>query len=236
MTHADMGQPEDTGTGPVEDIGTGAVDDIGEREGANPPLLFDLRTQLGGPRGVFDSSVPGVVMAIATVFTSVWRAIIAALISAALLAAFRLVRREPVRQTAMSLGGIALCYLLARSTGNAKTFFLPGILINGGYAVALLISLIVRQPVIGFAAAMLDARYQHWQSHPPLRRAAARATVLWLAVFSLRFFIVGGLYLRNRADLLPVTRLALGLPLYVAAIGVTVLLLRGHAREADAVS
>ncbi|MDQ1702126.1 MAG: hypothetical protein QOF57_1378 [Frankiaceae bacterium] len=217
MTNADTPRPgEELETGPEE---------------INPPLLFDLRTQLGGPRGVFDSSVPGVVMAVATVFTSVWRAIVAALVAAALLAVFRLVRREPVRQTAMSLGGIALCYLLARSTGSAKTFFLPGILLNGGYAVAMLISLVIRRPVIAYAAAMLDSRYQHWQRHPPLQRAATRATLLWLVVFALRFFVVGTLYLQDRADLLPVTRLILGLPLYVAAIGLTVLMLRSHAQK-----
>jgi len=219
MTNADSPRPD------ADAPATPDADEI------NPPLLFDLRTQLGGPRGIFDSSLPGVVMAVASVFTTVWHAIVAALISAALLAAFRLVRHEPVRQTAMSLAGIALGYLLARSTGSAKTFFLPGILMNGGYALAMLISLLARRPLIAYAAAMLDARYQHWQRHPPLRRAAARATLLWLLVFGVRFVVVGGLYLRDRADLLPATRLALGLPLYVAAIGVTVLLLRSHAKD-----
>jgi hypothetical protein len=197
----------------------------------NPPLLFDLRSQLGGPRGVFDSTLPGVVMTIATLFTSVSRAIVAALIAAALLAVVRLLRHEPVRQTAMSLGGIGLCYLLARTTGDTKKFFLPGILLSGGYAAAMLISLLVRLPLLGFVAAMLDARYAHWQSDRPLRRAAMRATFLWFLFFAVKFVVVGSLYLANRTDLLPVTRLALGLPLYVAVIGLTVLLLRPHARS-----
>ena len=220
-----MTNPE---TGDADHNTAGHPVDESAHEPVNPPLIFDLRTQLGGPRGVFDSSAPGVVMAVATVFTSVSRAIVAALIAAALLAVVRLVRREPVRQTAMSLGGIALGYLLARSTGSAKTFFLPGILFNGGYAIAMLASLLARRPLIGYAAAMLDARYQHWQRDRPLRRAAARATGLWLFVFSVRFFVVGALYLQDRADLLPATRLALGLPLYVIAIILTVVMLRPH--------
>ncbi len=222
MTNADSARPDPDPDGDGDGDGDGEL---------NPPLLFDLRTQLGGPRGIFDSSLPGLVMTVSTLFTSVWRAIVISLLAAALLAVFRLVRREPVRQTAMSLGGIVLCYLLARSTGTAKTFFLPGILFNGGYMLAILVSLLARRPLIGYLAAMLDERFQHWQAHPPLRRAATRATVLWLVVFGLKFGVVGGLYLRDRADLLPATRLALGLPLYVAAIGVTVLLLRSHAQE-----
>ena len=199
---------------------------------SNPPLLFDLRTQLGGRRGIFDSSLPGVVMAVATLFTSISRAIVAALVTAALLALVRLLRHEPVRQTAMSLGGIALAYLLSRATGNAKDFFLPGVLFNAAYGVAFLVSLVVRRPLIAYAAAMLDSRYQHWQEHDPLRRAATRATLLWFAFFAVKAGVVGGLYAANRVDLLPVTRLALGLPLYFVVIALTVLLLRPHGAEA----
>ncbi|MCU1675869.1 MAG: hypothetical protein JWM93_627 [Frankiales bacterium] len=227
MTNADTNPPGDPAPPSRQALEPAAT------AAGNPPLLFDLRTQLGGPRGVFDSSFPGVVMAVATVVTTVPRAIVAALVAAALLALFRLARREPVRQTAMSLGGIALCYFLSRATGDTKTFFLPGILFNGAYALGLLVSLVIRRPAIGFAAAMLDARYQHWQQHAPLRRAATRATIVWVVVFALRFFVVGGLYVQKRVDLLPVTRLALGLPLYVASIGLTVLLLRPHAQAAD---
>ena len=220
-----MTNPE---TGDTDESAAVRPADESVHEPANPPLLFDMRTQIGGPRGMFDSSFPGLVMTISTLFTSVWRSIIAALVAAALLATFRLIRREPAKQTAMSLGGIAFGYVLARSTGEAKTFFLPGIVLSGAYLLAFLISLAVRQPLMGFAAAMLDARYQHWQTHPPLRRAATRATVLWLGFFAVKFFVVGGLYLGNRTDWLPVTRLALGLPLYVVVIGITVVLLRPH--------
>ena len=182
---------------------------------------------------MFDASAPGFVMAMATISVELMTAIVVALVFTALLALFRLVRREPVRQTATGLLGIALGYFLARSTGEAKDFFLPGILLSGAYGLAFLISIVVRRPVMGFVAAMLDPRYAHWRTHPPLLPAATRATVVWVVFYAVKFVVVGGIYLADRADLLPITRVALGLPMYAATVALTVWLLKPHRREDD---
>lgn len=181
---------------------------------------------------MFDASAPGFVMAMATIFVDLMQAIAIALAFAALLAVVRLVRREPTRQTATGLLGIALGYFLARSTGDAKDFFLPGILLSAAYGVAFLVSIVIRRPLMGFVAALLDPRYAHWRSHPPLLRAATRATCVWVAFYAIKFFVIGGIYLADRADLLPITRVALGLPMYAATVALTVWLLKPH-RQAD---
>lgn len=185
----------------------------------------DLATMLGGRRGVIDASVPGIVLVSVDVVTTLWWAIAAAVASAAVLAVLRVARGEPLRQAAYGVVGMAAAALLAWKTGDAKTFFLPGIFINIGYATALLVSIVVRRPLLGYVAAMLDKRYGHWRDDERLRRAATYATLVWLAMFTARAVVQGWLYLTDHETWLATMRLAMGWPLWGLALAATLLLL-----------
>jgi hypothetical protein len=191
-------------------------------------VMPDLGDLLGGKRGVIDASIPGVVLVFVDALLSLPVAIAAAVASAALLAVVRLVRREPIKQAAMGLLGLAGAAALAAFTGQAKTYFLPGILISAGYAVATLVSIAVGHPALGYVAALLDRRYAHWRTHPPLRRAAAQATAVWSAVFATRAAVQGWLYAGNHDTWLAGAKLALGLPLWAVAVTASLLLLEGQ--------
>jgi uncharacterized protein DUF3159 len=192
------------------------------------PFVLDIGEMIGGRRGVIDTSVPGVTLVIVDTFTSLMWAIVVALVAAALLAVIRAARREPLRQAAMGLLGLVGAAALARFTGQAKNYFLPGILINAGYAVLAIASIAVRRPVLGYVAAMMDRGYSHWQEHPPLRRAAVIATAMWAAVFSLRAIVQGYLYVHGHVHWLAPVRLGMGLPLWALALAGTLFVLEGH--------
>src|SRR4051794_15908334 len=183
---------------------------------------------IGGRRGVIDASVPGVVLVIVDTFTSLMWAITAALVAAAVLSVIRAVRHEPLRQAAMGLVGLVGAAALARYTGQAKNYFLPGILINALYALLALGSIAIRKPALGYVAAMLDKSYSHWQTNPPLHRAAAIATGMWAAVFALRAIVQGYLYVHGHVHWLAPVRLGMGLPLWALALAGTLFVLEGH--------
>ncbi|HET7529987.1 MAG TPA: DUF3159 domain-containing protein [Mycobacteriales bacterium] len=197
------------------------------------PFAFDLGEMIGGRRGVIDASVPGVALVIVDTFASLAGAIVVALAAAAVLAVVRAVRREPLRQAAMGLLGLAGAAALAAFTGEAKRYFLPGILINAGYAVLAVASIAAGRPALGYVAAMLDRGYSHWRAHPPLRRAAAMATGMWAAVFALRAIVQGYLYVHGHVHWLAPVRLGMGLPLWALAVAGTLFVLEGHHRPAD---
>jgi len=150
-----------------------------------------------------------------------------------LLAALRAVRREPVRQAAMGLVGLAGAAALAAFTGQAKHYFLPGILINAAYAVLAIGSIAINRPALGYVAAMLDKGYSHWQTNPPLRRAATIATGMWAAVFMLRAIVQGYLYIHGHVHWLAPVRLGMGLPLWALAVAGTLFVLEGHHRAPE---
>ena len=197
------------------------------------PYALDIGEMIGGRRGVIDASVPGVTLVIVDTFASLMWAIVAALATAVLLAVLRAVRREPLRQAAMGLLGLVGAAALARYTGQTKNYFLPGILLNAAYAVLAAVSIVVRRPVLGYVAAMLDRGYGHWQEHPPLRRAAAIATGMWAAVFTLRAIVQGFLYIHGHVHWLAPVRLGMGLPLWALAVAGTLFVLEGHHRPPE---
>ena len=195
--------------------------------------VIDIGEMIGGRRGVIDASVPAVSLVIVDTFASLTWAIVVALVAAVIVAALRAVRREPLRQAAMGLLGLAGAAALAAFTGQAKTYFLPGILINAAYAVLAVVSIAVKRPALGYVAAMLDRGYGHWQDHPPLRRAATIATAMWAAVFALRAIVQGYLYVHGHVHWLAPVRLGMGLPLWGLAVAGTLFVIEGHHQPRD---
>jgi hypothetical protein len=179
---------------------------------------------------VIDASIPGLLLVIVDTFAPLRWAIVAALVAAAAVALVRRLRGEPMRQAAMGLGGLAGAAALAAFTGSAKTYFLPGILANAGYAVLAILSIAAGRPLLGYVAAVIDRGYAHWKDHAPLRRAATIATAMWAAVFSLRAVVQGYLYVHDQVDWLAPVRLALGLPLWALALAGTLFVLEGQRR------
>jgi hypothetical protein len=192
---------------------------------------IDLGRMLGGRRGVIDASVPGVTLVIIDAFTSLAWAIGGAVLAAVAIAVLRLVRREPLRQAGAGVAGLVAAAALAYFSGDAKTYFLPGILVNCAWAVAAIVSIVVGRPLLGYAAALLDRGYSHWQSDRDLRRAAVLATAVWAVVFTSRACVQGYLYLHNDVHWLAPVRLGMGLPLWGVAVAVTLLLLEGRRIE-----
>lgn len=187
----------------------------------------DFAALLGGRRGVIDASASGIVLVIFDTFSPLGWAIVAALVTAALVAVLRRLRDEPLRQAAMGLAGLAAAAALAFVSGDAKTYFLPGIIANAGYAVLTVTSILVGRPLLGYIAALLDRGYSHWRDDRALRRAAVLATAMWAAVFTLRACVQGYLYVHDSVGWLAPVRLGMGLPLWALAVAGTLFVLEG---------
>jgi hypothetical protein len=111
--------------------------------------------QLGGWRGMVDASLPTVAFIVANALGGLTVGIWAAAVSAGLVFLLRLVRRESVQQAISGLFAVVVAVVLAARTGEARNFFVFGILRNAGIAVVLLGSLAVRWPLVGVVAEFL---------------------------------------------------------------------------------
>lgn len=188
-----------------------------------------LERALGGRRGMIDSSVPTLVFLVAYAVTGnkLTTAIWAAVIAGAVIAGVRLVRRESVQQVVTGFAGVAISAFFASRTGEAKNYYVPGILTNAAYGVALLVSVLVGWPLIGVVVGLLTREGTAWRSNPPLRRAYAAATWIWVGVFAFRSAVQVPLYMMSNSDnpqalnTLGVAKIVMGAPLYLLAAYLT---------------
>ena len=154
---------------------------------AAPPSLADA---VGGPLGVAESALPAAafVLTYTVAGEDTRAAVIAAVALGVLFALARIVRGQTLQFALAGLGGLALSAYVVSRTGNAEDFFLPGLLANAGYALAYLISIIVRRPLLGFIIAALRGGDMSWRKDRCAVSAYSRASWIWVALFSLRLF------------------------------------------------
>jgi hypothetical protein len=180
---------------------------------------------LGGWSGTVVAAIPPLVFVVANAIGGLRSAIMAALASAALLAIYRLIRRESLQQAVMGVASVGVAALIAARTGEARGFFVLGIASAIGYAVVFASSLVVRRPLVGVLWEFLDpsplSDGQRWHKVAGLRRAYEIATAAALAMFSARAVVQLSLFKENRTGLLAVAKLAMGFPLYIGVVALS---------------
>jgi len=178
-----------------------------------------LSKAIGGWRGVIDSSVPSIVFLIVYLIdkSHLDRAVWAAVISGAAIAAWRLLRRQSVQQVIAGFFGVAFSAFIAAKTGSAVNFFLPGLLINIGYGLAFTISVLIRWPAIGLMVGGATGDVSGWRADDQLRRVYSAATWIWAGMFFLRVLVQVPLYLADLVGPLGVAKIAMGWPLTLFA-------------------
>ncbi|MGK5522200.1 DUF3159 domain-containing protein [Micromonospora sp. URMC 107] len=199
-----------------------------------PTLAEQMADQLGGWRGLVESSIPVVVFVLANIVGELRPAVIASVAVALVIAGLRLAQRRPVRHAVNGLFGIAVGAAIAWRTGDERDFYLPGILYGIGYGLALLVSAAVRQPLVGWIWSVLVAKGRaEWRDDPRLVRTFTGLTVLWGVVWLAKVGVQAGLYLAHQDTALGVARLVLGYPPYVLLLLITVWTVRRVTREAE---
>jgi hypothetical protein len=129
-----------------------------DAEQAEPVLTFDrhlVLEQLGGWRGMVDATLPTIAFIVANSLDGLRTGIWAALGAALLVFLLRLVRRETVQQAVSGLFAVGIAVAIAAFTGQARDFYVPGIIRNAGLAVVLFGSVAVRRPLVGVIAEFL---------------------------------------------------------------------------------
>jgi hypothetical protein len=146
----------------------------------------------------------------------------------------RLVQRGPVQYCVNALVGIGIgclfVWLSGRGGGDesqrALAYFLPGILYNAGYSAVMVLSILVRWPLVGLIVGSVSEDPTGWRRDPQVVRLCSRLTWLLVLPCLLRVAVQAPVWLAGRAaedtdpwlTALGVAKVAMGWPLQVAAL------------------
>jgi hypothetical protein len=202
-----------------------------------PSFSEQVADQLGGVRGMIESSIPVLAFVLANIVWDLKPALVVAVGLALAIAAYRLIRRQPVRHAVNGLVGIGIGAFLAWKTGSPKAFYLPGILLSLAYSVTMIGSILARRPIVGWIWSIVaDKGGTRWRDDEGLRRTFGRLTLLWAATYLAKVVVNFGVYFADgltedqQASILGIMRIALGFPPYALLAALTVWAVRRHLR------
>lgn len=196
---------------------------------------------------MLEAAVPTIIFTLTFITTQNLRLALVVSGSAALiLLATRLVQRSSVQFVLNSLAGIGIGALFAwrsaqgggDASDQALAYFLPGVIYNLIYSVVITTTILVRWPVVGFMVGSVAGDATAWRRDPQIVRLCGNLSWLLVAPCVLRVSVQLPLYLAGKngtydADAivaaLGISKIALGWPLQLAALGGMVwVLARNH--------
>ncbi|POM22877.1 hypothetical protein BTM25_50830 [Actinomadura rubteroloni] len=206
--------------------------DVRAHDTVEAAVRAQLAKALGGVRGMIEAAVPTIgFTATYLVAKDVKTAVIAGVAAAVVLLALRVAQRSNPQFVLNSLVGIAIAAFFALRSGKAEDAFLPGIIYNAVYSAAMLLSIAVRWPLVGFIIGSVTGDPTAWRSDPGVVRLCSRLTWLLMAPCLLRVVVQYPVWLMSgdQSGPLGIAKIAMGWPLQVAALALMVALLaRGN--------
>jgi hypothetical protein len=194
----------------------------------NNTVGVDLQAALGGKLGLTESGLPSVVFII--IYTANGQvlspALWGALATAGVLTVVRIVRRSSIQYALAGMFGVAFSAFIASRTGNAANFYLPGLLLQAGYAIGYTVSILVGWPLIGVLLGPLLGENFTWRDDPQRKRAYSQVTWLWVGMFVLRLLVQLPLYFLSMTVALGWVKVAMGWPLFALVLWLNYLVLR----------
>ncbi|MDW6059432.1 DUF3159 domain-containing protein [Streptomyces sp. FXJ1.4098] len=182
-----------------------------------------LLEAFGGVRGMVDTTVPGLVFVLFyTIKRDIHLAALASLGLTVLLALARLIRKETLKHAFSGVFGVAFGAIFAMMSGDAKNFYLPGMLYTLGLAIAYVLSAIFRYPLIGVLLGPMLKENLSWRTRNPGRfRAYTKSTWAWGLILLAKSAILFPLYWWGDATQLGWVKVALGIPPFLLAVYLT---------------
>ena len=199
----------------------------GARFKRNDSGEVDVMDAVGGVRGILEAILPGFIfLCVFLVAENLYIALAVAGGIALVFALARVVQRGSLIQSMSGFIGVLICAWSAWRTGDAADYYLPGLWMNLGYGVAILFSIIFRWPVLGFFYSFIRNEAETWRANPQRLKIYTRATWVFFAMFMLRLLVQVPLYLADNVAYLGVSRLFMGIPLYISILWLTWMMTR----------
>ncbi|MGA5605420.1 DUF3159 domain-containing protein [Streptomyces griseoincarnatus] len=177
----------------------------------------------GGVRGMVETVLPGLLfVSIYTVNKNLHMSALAALSVALVMVVVRLARRDTVKHAFSGVFGVGFGVVFAMMTGNAKDFYLPGMLYTLGLALAYIVTAVAGVPLIGLMLGPVFKENLSWRTRNPGRKKAyTKASWAWGLILLAKCAILFPLYWWADTTQLGWVLVALKIPPFLLAVYLT---------------
>ncbi|OII66846.1 DUF3159 domain-containing protein [Streptomyces sp. CC77] len=211
--------PHDAGPD-ADTVAAAGADGADSTKAMTEAALFDA---FGGLRGMVETVLPGLLfVTIYTINKDLHASAFAALGVSLLLVVFRLIRRDTVKHAFSGVFGVAFGVVFAMMTGDAKDFYLPGMLYTLGLGVAYIATTLAGLPLIGLILGPIFKENLSWRTRNPGRKKAyAKASYAWGLILLGKCAILFPLYWWADTTQLGWVLVALKIPPFLLAVYLT---------------
>lgn len=176
---------------------------------------FSIIEAIGGVRGIIEAIVPFLTFMIAYMASSnLGLSLIIVVVELVAIVVARLIQRQTLIGAFSGMVVTVISVVFAAMRGSARDFYSPGIWINTIFLCALLLSILVGKPAIGWLLDTLTSR----KTLPVMKKEYVWATVCWAALFVIRLGAEVPLYVTHHVSALGVVRIVTGIPLFAVAL------------------
>jgi intracellular septation protein A len=189
------------------------------------PVATGARRKRGRISGLVLAAAPTIAFVVTNAVSSLTPALITAGAVAVVAFAWRLWRRQPLRQALVGLLIVAVCAGVAAVTGQARGFFLVPTLIPFVVIAVCLGSVLLKRPLTGLILNRAAGGPADWPQQKGLRRVYTVSTLVCVAVNVVNASLQATFYLADDPVVLAVAHIATG-PIFATIVAVTVVAAR----------
>jgi hypothetical protein len=186
-------------------------------------LLDELRTVLVGRNSFLDAVLPPILFLLVNGLAGFQAAMWSALALSVVIAAMRIMRKQPLTYALAGVGSVAVAIGIAWFLGKSEGFFLPG-LISGSMTLLLtIVSLVIRRPMVAWTSFIARRWPLDWYWHPQVRPAYSETTFAWAVFFAARLLLQYSVFQSENVTLLALTNFVTGWPATILLLVLTYL-------------
>ncbi|MFI7010821.1 DUF3159 domain-containing protein [Streptomyces sp. NPDC050145] len=202
------------------ELGVDADTETADSKAVTEAALFEA---FGGVRGMVETVAPGLLfVTIFTINKDLRMSAIAAVAVSLALVVVRLVMRDTVKHAFSGVFGVAFGVAFAMMTGNAKDFYLPGMLYTLGLSLAYMVTTLCGVPLIGLILGPVFKENLSWRTRNPGRKKAyAKASWAWGLILLAKCAILFPLYWWADTTQFGWVLVALKIPPFLLAVWLT---------------
>ena len=184
-------------------------------------LTGELKRIFSGDRNIIDSIIPPLIFVIINATIGFDAAMLSALVVAISLGVVRLIRRQTIFSALAGVAGVVVAIIMAKYSGRNEGFFLPNIVANQLWILAILASLIIGKPLIAVGSYFLRQWPLGWYWHPQVKPAYMEVSFMWLVILGVRSALQISFYLNQAVDELAIMSLVSGAPLTLTLLAIS---------------